>query len=152
MIRTLATALWVCAVVGGTCVATLSLGLLPKGMTTSPSAANVPEKVETVRIGQLSIPTLKDGAVSGYVVMRFNAVIATARAKRLHVKVEDLITDEAYKATYATAIDLASARNPDLERLTAVVTQRVNERLGEPVVQAVQIQEFTYVDRKDVRK
>ena len=146
-------AVWVSSVLAATGFGALKFGLFTAAVKPEKLGEKGAEKIESLRIRQISVPTFKNGNVHGYVVVRFTALIVTAYSKSLPIKVEDVFVDEAHKAIHAMSADeVTRTSKPDLEKLATLLVERVNTSLNKAVVQRVLIQEIAFVDKKDVRK
>lgn len=149
MIRQVLAALWICAVVSGSAFASMKFGLhhLFDG-----SAKPVADTIDNVRARAISVPIMTKDQVMGYVLAGFVARVNTAKAKKHHVRIEDFLIDEGFRAVYETeGMNFQDMKKQYIERLTTTIATRINKRIGDDVVKEVLVQEFTYVSRKDAR-
>jgi hypothetical protein len=153
MIRNMLLAIYVAVSTLGFGYLALTAGLFTPASSSVSAAGSVNEKFENIRIRQLSVPILKDGAVTGYVMVQLAANISPARAKALPMKIEDILVDEAFRVIHAlTSDETARASKFDLDGMTAGIVERANKSARQPVVQSVLVQDIAFIDKKDIRR
>lgn len=146
MIRTAVVGLWVCAVtlVGG------YFGTQWQPKTNDSHAAA--EKVATFKIKPLSIPILKNGDVSGYVVCRFTYLASADVIKGLAVKPDAFVMDAAFSSIYTGRdMDITKLNKDSWNDVAKSVKAAVNVRYGRDVLQDLVLDEFTYVTAEMAR-
>jgi hypothetical protein len=149
MIKLIASGLWVCLVT-----------LLSAYAAVSWQTARAPETetqklfggLESVRTRMISVPIVADGAIHGYVMAQFVFTVDAKVLKRLSVKPDVFLLDEAFKAIYAgESIDFRQVKKQDLPGLSKQIADGVNKRLGTHLIDDVLVQELNYITKDRVR-
>lgn len=149
MIKLMALGLWVCAVTLASCFAALSwrTGKLPQ-----PGTLGLFDELATVRTPLISVPIIAEGAVQGYVITRLAFTVDAALVKRISVKPELILVDEAIRTIYAgKGLDFRHMTRQDLPGLAKALSENANARFGMNLVADVHIQEINYVTKDMVR-
>jgi len=108
--------------------------------------------IDYVKLEPLSVPVIRDGAVTGYVVTRIVYAIDTSTQKKLGVAPDPFIADETFRTVYGAApVNVQKPEEYDLEALATAIRKNVNARLRGDVVRDVLIQQFDFVDRSQLR-
>ena len=121
------------------------------------SAEHEPERLygglETVRTRMISVPVIRSGAIQGYVMAQFSFTADAAILKRLSVKADVVVLDEAFKAIYGE--DTLDLRKMTEAGPAAALVKRIvegsNQRFGTRIVEDAFIQEFGYVNKDGIR-
>jgi hypothetical protein len=151
VIKLIFIALWACAVTLGSSWAVVSWKA-----TKAAHAAAEPDKfaggLEHVRTKMISVPIISAGAIQGYVVAQFAFNVDAKLLKRMSIRPEAILLDEAFKTIYASeSIDFSNLQKQDLPALLGSVGANVNKRFGMPVVDDVLVQELNYVPKAEAR-
>jgi hypothetical protein len=153
MIKIIIAGVWACAVTLAASYAAVSLQA-----SSSPKAAPEPEPerlyggLETVRTRMISVPIIRAGALQGYAVAQFTFTVDAKTLKRLSVKPELVVLDEAFKAIYSDeAVDFRQMRKQDLPDLAKRIVEGANKRYGTNVVDDAFLQEFNYISKDGIR-
>jgi hypothetical protein len=118
----------------------------------APAAEKYFGGVETLRTKLISVPIVVDGAVQGYVVAQFIFTVDANLLKRLSVKPDVFLIDEAFKIIYSgEMMDFRRIKKQDLGALSKVIVGNVNKRFGAPFVDDVMIQELNYISKEMMR-
>lgn len=152
MIKLIFVGLWACAISLGS-----SWAVIAWKAGKAAEAAHEPDKhsggLEQVRTKMISVPVIANGAIQGYVVAQFAFSIDAKLLKKLTIKPDAILMDEAFKTIYAgEAIDFANLKKQDLPALLKTVSDNANRRFGVPMIQDVLIQELNYVPKAEVRQ
>ena len=152
MIRTLIIALWSAVVALGAERGAIMYEARQEAARVA--ALKPPEpKIETRKAKPLSVPIARGGQMRGYVVMNLVYVVDAGAAAAFGRDIEPYLLDEAFSALYADAsFDVDRIEAYDVERFKAGIGQRLQTRLGAPIVREVLIQEFNYVAAADLRQ
>jgi hypothetical protein len=149
MIRLIAVGLWACAVTLAACYA---------AVTWRSAGAHQPEAekyfggLDYVKTKMISVPVIADGAVQGYVVAQFVFTIEAGLLRRLSVKPDLFLVDEAIRTIYSgESFDFRRMRKQDLPALAKMIAGNVNARFGARFVEDVLVQELNYVPKEHVR-
>ncbi|MBJ3778655.1 hypothetical protein [Acuticoccus mangrovi] len=95
----------------------------------------------------MSVPVLEGGRVSGYVVARMVYTADAAVLRGLASEPDPFITDEVFRSIYGRAeTRMGRLIRFDLEGLAEEARQRVNERMGDEVVQDLLVDGLNYID------
>jgi len=149
MIKLVAVGLWVCAV-------TLASGLTAvswqSGRLPQPESGGLFGGLTTVKTRLISVPIIAEGTVQGYVVTQLAFTVDSNVLKRLSIKPDLLLVDEAIRTIYAgDGFDFRQLAKQDLPKLSKTLTDNVNARVGATLVDEVLIQELSYVPKDQVR-
>jgi hypothetical protein len=152
MIKMIVAGAWACAVTLGASYAALSW----QATTTAATVEAEPERLfgglETVRTRMISVPIIRAGAIQGYVMAQFSFSANAQVLKRLSLKADVVVLDEAFKAIYSEdALDFRNLNKQDLPGLAKRVVEGSNQRFGTKIVEDVFIQELSYVTKDGVR-
>lgn len=108
--------------------------------------------LETVRTRMISVPIIRSGAIQGYVLAQFSFTADAAILKRLSLKADVVVLDEAFKAIYSEdTLDLRNMQKQDLGGLVKRIVEGSNQRFGTRIVEDAFIQEFSYVTKDGIR-
>jgi hypothetical protein len=125
------------------------------GSTASPSEDAPPDHfggLDYVRIPPFGVPVIEDGVLEGYVISEWVFTIDAKAKASMSVPPELILKEDAYRAIYGeTLIDFDDLDRVDLAALGATMRERINERLGRPVIDEVLVQKFDYVERDAIR-
>ncbi|MDX2266256.1 MAG: hypothetical protein NW215_14945 [Hyphomicrobiales bacterium] len=121
----------------------------------APSGAAAPERPQPtpVKLSPLSVPIIADGKIQGYIVARLSFSADGARGKTAPAALDAFLSDEAFRTIYSDeSIDFRSLKKHDLAAFAEKVVERVNARLGGPVVLNGFVDEFNYVPIEEARR
>lgn len=108
--------------------------------------------LETVRTRMISVPIIRTGAIQGYVMAQFSFTADAATLKRLSLKADVVVLDEAFKAIYSEdTLDFRDMKKQDLGGLAKRIVEGSNQRFGTKIVDDAFIQEFSYVPKDGIR-
>lgn len=108
--------------------------------------------IENLSTEMMSIPVIRDGDVTGYMVVQLS--FAADRAVLEEDKFDPLpfLKDAAFRTMFSDpGMDVRHLRKKDLDTLTAAIAQEANRRLGMEVILNVLFQEINYVRKDDIR-
>lgn len=105
------------------------------------------EGLQYASLPTMSVPVLQDGKVQGYVVVRMVYTADSAVLRTLASEPDPFISDEVFRALYGRA-ETAFGRlvRLDLGELADTIRERVNERMGDEVVQDLLVDGLNYID------
>lgn len=141
---------WASLVLVATAYAATEFKLLPgtAGKTSKPV-----EKYDSITTGMISVPVIGEAIVQGYVLAKFSVTARADVAGKVSSRLQDLITDEAYRVIYnSTSADFRKAQKSDLTTLTNAIGVGINKRAGVDAVKDVLIKEFSFISKEDARK
>ena len=136
----------VCATLGGSMAATKLAG-----NATGPSHEPV-EKIESLRIESLSVPVLRNGKVSGYVLASIVAMVPASVMKEQRDTLSAYLNEAAFRTLYnEPAFDFAMLKPADTEQLSGKIMAGVNNRLGAGGVKELLIENLNFVTLEEIR-
>jgi hypothetical protein len=150
MIKIIIAGLWACLVTLAACYAAVSW------QAGNATPEHEPEKLygglETVRTRMISVPVIRSGAIQGYVMAQFSFTADAGILKRLSLKADVVVLDEAFKAIYGEdALDFRQMKQLDLPGLAKRIVEGSNQRFGMHIIEDAFIQEFSYVTKEGTR-
>ena len=155
MVRLILSGVWVCLVTLASCYAAVVWQTAVPASPVVRTEGSDPQQaaaVESVKTRMISVPVVGDGAIHGYVMAQFIFNVNVATAKRLPIKADMLLLDEAFKTIYAgDVVDFRHFRKQDLSRLSKGIAENANKRFGMQLVEDVLIQELNYIPKDQVR-
>ena len=151
MIKLIFVGLWACAITLLSSWAVMSWKTAKATQVAHEADAHAPVS-EEFRSKMISVPIIADGAIQGYVVAQFNFTLDGKVLKRLSIKPEAVLLDEAFNTIYAgEKIDFRAIKKQDLPALLKTIGDNVNKRFGAQLVERTMIQELNYVPRAEAR-
>ncbi len=151
MIKVIIAGLWACIVTLAASYAAVSWQA-----TNSTGAEHEPERLygglETVRTRMISVPVIRAGAIQGYVMAQFSFTAEAKTLKRLSLKADVVVLDEAFKAIYGEdTLDFRQMKQQDLAGMAKRIVEGSNQRFGTKIIEDAFIQEFSYVGKDGIR-
>jgi hypothetical protein len=102
-------------------------------------------------VNPVNVPILSDGILQGYVVVKMVFTADGDTLRRLPVPPHPFLVDEAFRMLYSDeTLNFRNLERYDLKTFAAHLKQSTNQRLGQPVVHDVLVEEFNYFDKDDV--
>jgi hypothetical protein len=151
MIRPILTGVWVCAVTMGAAYVGATWQK-PAAAATDKHDAHASSDLAPTRTRMISVPVVADGGIRGYVVAQFAFIASAKLMKDMPVKPDLFVVDEAFQLIFSgEMIDFRQFKKQDLPALGKKITENVNKRLGQQVVEDVLVQELNYVAKESVR-
>lgn len=150
MIKIILAGLWACAVTLAASYAAVSWQA--GNAEPEPEPERLYGGLETVRTRMISVPVIRAGAIQGYVLAQFSFTADAKTLKRLSVKADVVVLDEAFKAIYSEeALDFRQMKKQDLVGLAKRIVEGSNQRFGTRIVEDAFIQELSYVTKDGAR-
>lgn len=147
MLKLVAIGVWVILVTAGATFASVYLG--------KPSSATAQHEdlgVEDMNSELTSIPIIRGGDVTGYVILQLSFAADRALLGQKKLDPMPYMRDSAFRVIFtATDIDFRHLRPGDLDRLTEDISTEANKRLGINLVRQVLFQQLNYVKKEDIR-
>lgn len=129
------------------------------GQMMSQSSAPVDDgKPKSAEIAQVSTeitgaPVIAGGKVLGYLVFRIKSSVDTSKLPNAKFEVAPFLVDAAFHASYELYQGGFQTIGPnDLDKLTKMVADRVNVKLGDGTVTDVALDQFNYIPADRVRQ
>jgi hypothetical protein len=152
MIKPILTGMWVCAVTMGAAYVGATWQRPAAAASDHRPGRHASGDLAPTKTRMISVPVVADGAIRGYVVAQFAFLASAKVVKHLPVKPDLFVVDEAFQLIFSgEMIDFREFKKQDLPALGKKITENVNKRLGERVVEDVLVQELNYVPKDNVR-
>lgn len=149
MIKAILLALWVSVIT----VAANAAYTWVQRQHESPSETEPKSAREVRKLKEISVPTIRDGLIKGYIVIKLNYVVDAAKAASTGISPDAFVMDEAFTYLYADSkIDYNRLDRYDIAAFKASVQNKTNERLRAPVVTDIAVQEFTFMRQTENRR
>ncbi|SJZ82279.1 hypothetical protein [Consotaella salsifontis] len=156
MIKIFAIGLWVCVVTLGSSYFAASFAEKSQQAAEVAAADAKPSYFEGLdyrKTDPLTVPIIADNEIRGYILARFVYTIDGKTLAQLKVPPEPFLVDQAFQAVYSLkGFDFNRPERYDLKKLTADMKEAVNQRFGQNVVEEVLVDQFDYIDKKDVKR
>lgn len=150
MIKTILVGTWACAVTLAASYGAISWQSAATTVEAEPE--RLQGGLETVRTRMISVPVIRSGAIQGYVMAQFVFSADARTLKKLSVKADVVVLDEAFKAVYSEdTLDFRNLNRQDLPALAKRIVEGSNRRFGARILEDVFIQELNYVTKDGVR-
>lgn len=108
--------------------------------------------IEYVNTDSLSIPIIRDGKVSGYVVTEMSFAIHKPEQAGEEAGPTPYLIDAAYRTVFQNiSADFGHLKPQDLQELAAKVRKEANHRLGKDMVQDVLVSSLNFIARDEIR-
>ena len=151
MIKTILAGTWACVVTLGA-----TYGAVSWQSSAAPTAHAEPERLygglETVRTRMISVPVIRSGAIQGYVMAQFSFSADAQILKKLSLKADVVVLDEAFRAIYGDdTLDFRSLKKQDWPMIAKKIVDGSNARFGAKIIADIFVQEFGYVNKEGVR-
>ncbi|MCI0418566.1 MAG: hypothetical protein L0Y60_09840 [Beijerinckiaceae bacterium] len=117
-----------------------------------PAPVNKTGSLERIKIAPVNVPMIANGNVQGYIVAQFVYFADRNSLQELTVPPGDFITDEVFRTLYTSTVDFNRLERYDLQSLTSMLPQKVNQRLGREIIKDVLVVEFNYVPKREIAK
>lgn len=150
MIRFVLIGVWVCVV---TLISSYSAAQWSSNRVAAEPDSEYLVGLEFRKLRLINVPIVADNEVKGYVVAQFVYTGDARTLREISIPPEPLIIDRAFRLIYDDSdrkFDGVNKKN--LDRLTGDIKVAVNNVFGTEVVRDVLIEEFNYVDRKDIMR
>ncbi len=147
MLKLVSIGIWVILVTAGATFASVHLA-----RTAGPERPVEDLGVEQMTSEMMSIPVIRGGDVSGYVILQLS--FAADRALLEHRKLDPMpfMQDAAFRVVFTQpGIDFLRLKPEDLDALTDRMAKEANGRLGAALVRQVLLQQVNYVKKEDIR-
>ena len=151
MIKSLMIGLWSGAMaLGGTYLAMM---LNVSDPAKEGEASEGPKTVEFIKSDTLSVPIIRSGKVTGYVVTEMSFAVDKGAEGGAEGNPAAYLVDAAYRTIYENLVaDFEHLKPQDLKDLSDKVKETANKRLGKEAVQDVLISNINFVGRDEIRK
>jgi hypothetical protein len=113
---------------------------------------NKPADLERKKTAAINVPMIANGNIEGYIVAQFVYLADAKNLQELSIPPDDFVTDEAFRQLYSNEIDFNHLEKYDLQSLTKVLIQKINQRLGRDIIKDILVVEFTYVPKHEVSR
>jgi len=149
MMRLIASCVWLIA------ATSLSVYVTATWITSDADGAAPGKKtgaIQRLKTAPINVPMISNGYVEGYIVAQFVYLADENSLHELSVPPDDFINDEVFRELYTGDVDFNHLEKYDVERLTKVLIEKINQRLAKDIIKDVPVAEFTYVPKREISK
>jgi hypothetical protein len=112
----------------------------------------VQAKLLQVKTEMTGIPVVANGLVSGYLVFQISSTIDSSKLPASEFDVGPYILDAAIRASYQSAeIGTQKINGIFIKKLSEIIIEEANLKLGGPVVTAINVEQFNFVPKDEIR-
>lgn len=148
MTRVLIIGIWVCVV---TLVSSYSVAQWASSREPEQPQSGYLVGLEFRKLRLINVPIIADNEIKGYVVAQFVYTADARTVREISIPPEPLIIDRAFRLIYDdTDRKFDGINKKNIDKLTGDIKAAVNKVFGADVVNDVLIEEFNYVDKKDI--
>lgn len=148
MIKFVAAAFWLCAVVIGAMAYSFS-NSTPSAQTQKPAFFG---GLDYERTGVISVPLINEGKVDGYFLSRLVYTVEPKVSHDLSVPAAALLVDAVYSYLYGNPlIDFTKVKKLDLDKFRDGIRDAINKRVGRKLVHDVLVEQIEYLSKQDIR-
>ncbi len=98
------------------------------------------------------VPIISNNEVLGYIVLRVSSVIDTTKLPDKDFDAAPFLVDAAFRSTYEFAEHgLTRILPSDLVKLSDEIRKKVNDKMGAEAVHQVNLEQFNFVKKSEVR-
>ena len=149
MIKTILLAIWVCAVALG---ANFGFSLF-KDHRAHAVAEGPKNALDVRKLKEISVPTIRDGVVKGYIVVKVSYVVDVSKIAEARISPDAFVADEVFSYLYSDhEIDYNRLERYDIAKFKNEVINRTNTRLHTKIVSDLSLQEFTYMKASEASR
>ena len=150
MIKLMAAALWISIATTGALVYSFQSAQQPDE-TAADAEPTAFKGLDYVRTGIISVPVFDKGRVHGYFLARLVFTAESHRLAQLRLPAEAMLADQIYSHLYGNPeIDFTSRETLDVDAFREAIRAGVNERLGEPLIREVLVEQVDYLPKGEV--
>lgn len=150
MIRFVLIGLWVCVV---TLISAYSAAYWASNRVEAAPQASYLVGLEYRKLRLMNVPIVADNEVKGYVLAQFIYTADASTLRELSIPPDPLIIDRAFRLIYDdTNRKFDGVNKKDIDKLTNDIKVEVNKLFGADIVSDVLIEEFNYIDKKDIMR
>lgn len=147
MIKFVAAALWISIATTGAILMSFQFGNSGEDAAAS-AEPNAFQGLDYVQTGVISVPVFNKGRVEGYFLARLVFTARGTRLAQLKLPAEALLTDQVYTQLYASPeVDFTKRDSIDIDAFRQAIRTGVNERIGEPLIEEVLVQQVDYLPK-----
>ncbi|MDM9626424.1 hypothetical protein QTL95_10985 [Rhizobium sp. S152] len=147
MIKLVITGVWVCAI-------TLASVYFSVHMATAPAPAPDDSKqsqLELVKGETITVPIVKDGAVSGYFITKMSFMMNKDVVKGATLPLTEMTTDELFTLLIGNKmIDIAKVKSFDPGAFRDTIKKNINQHLGGDYIDQVMLEQMDYLSKEEV--
>jgi hypothetical protein len=120
--------------------------------TESTDTDSIENKLLQVKTEMTGIPIISNGDVIGYVIFQISSTIDVSKLPEPEFNVSPYILDAAILASFESTENGELKFNPAfLRKLGMLIQETANRKLNSPVLTAVNLTQFNYVPKADIR-
>ena len=108
--------------------------------------------IEQVSTELTGVPIVSNNEVQGYIVVRVSSLVDTSLLPSKEVGIIPFLTDAAFRASYEFAQHgFVKIRASDMDTVTKNIKDMTNKKLGKDAVVSVNVEQFNFVRRDEIR-
>jgi hypothetical protein len=147
MIKLVLTGIWVCAITLASVYFTVHTATAP---APTPDASKQ-SQVELVKGETITVPIVKDGAVTGYFLGRMSFMMNKDMIKNVALPLTEMTTDELFTLLVGNRmIDVTNMKAFDPQAFRDLVKKNINGHLGGDYIDQVMLEQLDYIAKEDV--
>jgi hypothetical protein len=149
MIKFIAAAIWIsAATIGAVYYSFQSSAPKAEGEQAQPMLGGL----DYVKTEMISVPVVKDSAVTGYFLTKLVYTVDPAVMGKLSVPAESMIVDQVYSYLFGSPeIDFSQTTGLDLDAFRGHIRDAINKRVGEQLVYEVLVEQIEYLTKDEIR-
>jgi hypothetical protein len=149
MIKFIAAAIWICAAtLGAVFFSFQSSSAKPETEQAKPMLGGL----DYVKTDVISVPVVKESAVSGYFLTKLVYTVDPLVMAKLSVPAESMIVDQVYSYLFGSPeIDFTQTTAFDLDTFRGHIRDTINTRVGETLVHEVMVEQIEYLSKDEIR-
>lgn len=148
MLRLALIGVWLIVVTAGATLASIYMGNFEAGETSETDNHGI----ETLTSELASIPIIRGGDVTGYLVLQLSFGADKAAVEGQELDPLPFIKDAAFRVIFTSVdIDFRRLKKDDFDLLSQRIGDEANRRLGSALVRHVLFQQLNYVKKEDIR-
>jgi hypothetical protein len=125
---------------------------LNKQSSSTENSATEGVKSLQIKTEMTGIPVVVDGLVSGYLVFQISSTIDTTKLPSLEFDAGPYVLDAAIRASYqSTEAGVLKVNANYLKQLSESVREEANKKLNAEIVTAVNVEQFNFVPKDEIR-
>ncbi len=110
------------------------------------------EAVEFVKLDATSVPVIRDGAITGYVVVRAAYSASSTDVKQNRSSLTIYVAEALFKSIYAeVGLNFAAMKPLQLDALREGVQKAANARIGRSAIKQLAIESLSFLTMEEVR-
>lgn len=150
MIKFIAAAVWIVAITLGAVFYSFQHAQPKPEAAASEESAAV--SLDYLKTETMSVPVVRDGAVTGYFITKLVCTIDTKVMAKLHLPASSIIMDALYTYLFGSPeIDFTNTKKLDLGAFKEHIRESINKNIGQNLVQDIAVEQIEYLTKDEIR-